>query len=119
MKKIGIIGNGVAAVTAIREIRRENQDVKIDVFTDEGYAYYPRPRLIALIADRETPGGIIQFEKDWYEKNNATLHVSEPVLGINPTTRSILSKTTTHFDYGRILITTGCHPFVPLIHGVE
>ena len=34
MTRIGIIGNGVAATTAVREIRSKNQDVEIDVFTD-------------------------------------------------------------------------------------
>lgn len=119
MKKIGIIGNGVSAVTAIREIRRADQDVNIDVFSDEGYGYYPRPKLIELIANRESLTEIVRYDHNWYEKNNSTLRLSEPVVGINPSSRSIMSKAATHFDYDRILITTGCHPFVPPIHGVE
>ena len=82
MTRIGIIGNGVAATTAIREIRSKDTKVEIDVFTDERHPYYPRPNLIDLIANKRTIKETIRHDLDWYEKNNVDLFLSTPVLQI-------------------------------------
>ena len=83
MTRIGIIGNGVAATTAIREIRGKNQTIEIDVFTDERHPYYPRPNLIDLIANRRTVKETIRHDLDWYLKNDVDLFLSTPVFQID------------------------------------
>ena len=70
MKRIAIIGNGVAATTAVREIRSKDKTLEIDVFTDERHPYYPRPNLIDLVANRRTVKETIRHDLDWYEKND-------------------------------------------------
>ncbi|MHA1636519.1 MAG: NAD(P)/FAD-dependent oxidoreductase [Candidatus Thorarchaeota archaeon] len=119
MKKIGIIGNGVAAVTAIREIRKLDEDVNIDVFSDERHYYYPRPKLIDFISGERTEEKIIQYGRDWYETQNVGLRISEPVSDIVTDSRSILTSKDTYFNYDKLLLAVGCHPFVPPIHGIE
>jgi nitrite reductase (NADH) large subunit len=119
MERIGIIGNGVAAVTAIREIRSNNRDVAIDVFTDERYTYYPRPKLIEYIAGRISKEDVIQYGEKWYKTHDVNLHLAEPVTEVIPTSLSILTEKRSYFNYDKILIAVGSHPFVPPIMGVE
>ena len=83
MKRIAIIGNGVAATTAVREIRSKTQDIDIDVYTDERHPYYPRPNLIDLVANRRTVKETIRHDLDWYEKNDVDLFLSTPVFQID------------------------------------
>ncbi|MFW9870677.1 MAG: FAD-dependent oxidoreductase, partial [Candidatus Thorarchaeota archaeon] len=81
--RLGIIGNGVAATTAVREIRNKDQQVEIDVFTDERHTYYPRPNLIDLVANRRTVKETIRYDLDWYEENDVDLFLSTPVFQID------------------------------------
>jgi nitrite reductase (NADH) large subunit len=119
MKRIGIIGNGVAATTAVREIRTKNETIEIDVFTDERHPYYPRPNLIDLIANRRTVKETIRYDLDWYEKNNVDLFLSTPVFQIDTDRMTVI---TTSQDYGRydsLLIAVGCRPFIPPFEGLH
>ena len=117
--KIGIIGNGVSAITAVREIARIEPGTKIDVFTDESHAYYPRPKLIDYIAGRVGEREVIQYDHEWYEKQGAQLHLSSGVTRIDGLTRNIVTQSSTHPNYDRVLIAVGSYPFVPPIKGVD
>lgn len=119
MKKIAIIGNGVAAVTAIRELRSRDTSLSIDIFAEEEYPYYPKPRLIDFIRGDIEKENVIQYDQSWYSKQNVNLHLSEPVLDIVPNSGSVLTSNSTYFGYDAILLTVGSNPFVPPIHGIE
>ena len=117
--RIGIIGNGVAATTAVRDIRSKDADVEIDVFTDERHAYYPRPNLIDLIAGRRTIKETIRYDLDWYEKQSTNLLRSKPVIQIDTKSKSVITTSTTHTDYDSLLIAVGSIPFVPPFEGIS
>jgi len=119
MNRIGIIGNGVAAITAAREIRKQDESVNIDIFTDEHHYYYPRPKLLEYISGQKTEEQIIQYDKDWYDKQNINLHQAEPVLDLVIDSKSILTQSNSYFNYDKILIAVGSNPFVPPIHGAD
>ncbi|MFW9848159.1 MAG: NAD(P)/FAD-dependent oxidoreductase [Candidatus Thorarchaeota archaeon] len=119
MNNIAILGNGVAAVTAIRELRRLDDQVPIDVFSDEKHAYYPKPKLIDFIRGDLDEKQVIQYDRDWYEKKGVNLRLDEPVQDIIPASRSVLTQKGTYIGYDRILMAVGSHPFVPPIHGTE
>ncbi|MGQ4912418.1 MAG: NAD(P)/FAD-dependent oxidoreductase [Candidatus Thorarchaeota archaeon] len=118
MKRIGIIGNGVAATTAVREIRNSDQTIAVDVFTDERHPYYPRPNLIDLVAGRRSIEETIRFDTDWYEKQEVTLFVSKPVVEVDTASKRVVTTSTTHPGYDSILIGVGCVPFVPPFRGL-
>ena len=119
LKRIGIIGSGVAATTAVREIRSKDADVEIDVFTDERHAYYPRPNLIDLIAGRRTIKETIRYNLDWYEEQSTNLLRSKPVIQIDTDSKDVITTSTTHTNYDSILIAVGSIPFVPPFEGLS
>ena len=119
MKHIGIIGNGVSAVTAIRELRIRNPDVMIDVFSDEGHLYYPRPRLIAFVRDWLGEEELIQYDIDWYRKMQVNLHLGEKVVDIIPSSKRILTELDSSYNYDKLLLVVGSNPFVPPFHGID
>ncbi|TFH11035.1 MAG: hypothetical protein E4H14_01400, partial [Candidatus Thorarchaeota archaeon] len=91
ISRIGIIGNGVAATTAVREIRNRNKEIEIDVFTDERHPYYPQPNLIDLIAKKKSIKETIRYDLDWYEENDVDLMLSTPVFQIDTKTKTVIS----------------------------
>ena len=119
MTRVGIIGNGVAATTAVREIRSKDQTLEIDVFTDERHPYYPRPNLIDLVADRRTVKETIRHDLDWYEKNDVDLFLSTPVFQIDTQKKRVISTSEDYGDYDSLLIAVGCRPFIPPFEGLN
>lgn len=119
MNKIGIIGNGVAATTAVREIRNKNQAIEIDVFTDERHPYYPRPNLIDLVANRRTIKETIRYDLDWYEKNDVNLFLSTPVFQIDTKRMAVISSSADFGSYDSLMIAVGCRPFIPPFEGLN
>jgi len=119
MTRVGIIGNGVAATTAIREIRDKDQSAEIDVFTDERHPYYPRPNLIDLVAGRRTIKETIRYDLDWYEKNDVDLFLSTPVFQIDTKRMAVISTSQDYERYDSLLIAVGCRPFIPPFEGLD
>ena len=119
MTRIGIIGNGVAATTAVREIRSKDKDVEIDVFTDERHPYYPRPNLIDLVAEKRTIKETIRHDLDWYEKNEVDLFLSTPVFQIDTKKMRVMTTSEDYGDYDSLLIAVGCRPFIPPFEGLD
>jgi nitrite reductase (NADH) large subunit len=119
MVKLGIIGNGVAATSAIRDVRGKDSEVGIDVFTDERYAYYPKPNLIDLVAGRRTIKETIRYDLDWYEEQSANLFTSTPVVRIETQSKKVITDTSVYSDYDSLLIAVGCIPFIPPFKGLE
>lgn len=117
--RIGIIGNGVAATTAIREVRDKDQSILIDVFTDERHPYYPRPNLIDLVANRRTIKETIRYDLDWYEKNDVDLFLSTPVFQIDTKRMAVISTSMDYEPYDSIMIAVGCRPFIPPFEGLH
>ncbi|MDH4215184.1 MAG: FAD-dependent oxidoreductase [Candidatus Thorarchaeota archaeon] len=113
------MGNGVATTTALREIRSIDSEIEIDVFSDERYAYYPRPNLIDFVADKRTIEETIRYHRDWYEEQNANLMTSKPVLQIETDSKTVITTTTTHSNYDSLLIAVGCIPFIPPFEGLS
>jgi nitrite reductase (NADH) large subunit len=119
MTRIGIIGNGVAATTAVREIRKKDEVIEIDVFTDERHPYYPRPNLIDLVAKRRTIKETIRHDLDWYEENSANLYLSTPVFQIDTKEKKVISTGEDYGNYDSLLIAVGSRPFIPPFEGLH
>ncbi|MHA2359227.1 MAG: NAD(P)/FAD-dependent oxidoreductase [Candidatus Thorarchaeota archaeon] len=117
--RLGIIGNGVAATTAVREIRSKDKKVEIDVFTDERHPYYPRPNLIDLVANKRTVKETIRHDLDWYEKNDIDLFLSTPVFQIDTERKRVMTTSEDYGDYDSLLIAVVCRPFLPPFEGLH
>jgi len=119
MAKIGIIGNGVAGTSAIREIRNLDSEVDIDVFSDERHPYYPKPNLMDFVGGFRTLEEVIRYGPDWYEKLNANLHLSTPVTHIDAGIRALSTPTGVFSGYSSLLVAVGSYPFVPPFEGLD
>ncbi|MHA2066854.1 MAG: NAD(P)/FAD-dependent oxidoreductase, partial [Candidatus Thorarchaeota archaeon] len=113
MTKVGIIGNGVAATSAIRELKTLDSDIEIDVFGDERHAYYPKPSLMEYVGGTRTPEEVIRYDQEWYENQGVNLHLATPVTHIDAGIRSLTTPSKIFTGYDALLLAVGSYPFVP------
>lgn len=102
-----IVGAGAAGINAATILRRKIQDLSIDVFSDEKYSFYSRPRLIEVLAKESTLERIYFHPESWYEANIISLHIGTRVMGIETDAHRVRIESGALFNYDKLLFATG------------
>lgn len=117
MAKVIIIGNNVAGTTAAKGIRDADPEVEIDIYTDEGIPYYPRPRLIEYIIGTVQEKDMPMYGPQWYEQNRIRLHLLHKAEKLNRQTKQIMISAKWQ-PYDKLVLATGSRAFVPPLVGL-
>ena len=114
--KVAIIGNNVAGTFTAQNIRSLNDDVEIEIFTQEKYPYYTRVNLPELISNKVTIDDLIVFKEDWYKSKRLNLHLNKKVSKIEPTSKKIQVEGEDHpFAFDKLVLALGSTPNIPTI----
>ncbi len=117
--KVIIAGNGVSSITLVKELKKLSNNANIEIFTDEPRPFYWRPRLIEILANEASIDRITPYDKKWYADHNVKLHLSDPVVKVNPNEKKLVSKSGLEVKYDVFVFANGCKPFVLPIPGKE
>ncbi|MBY9017332.1 MAG: FAD-dependent oxidoreductase [Candidatus Lokiarchaeota archaeon] len=114
--KVVIIGNNVAGTFTAQNLRSLNEDIEIEVFTQEQYPYYTRIKLPELIPEKVTIDSLIVFKEDWYDAKRINLHLNKKAVNIDPKNKSILfEKEDKPVLYDKLILALGSTPNIPPI----
>jgi nitrite reductase (NADH) large subunit len=118
--KLVMVGNGMAGVRTLEELRKIAPDVcDITVFGAEPYANYNRILLSPVLAGEQTIKDIMLNDVDWYAQNNITLHLGKKITKIDRARRLVIAEDGTAAEYDRLLLATGSNPFLLPVPGKE
>jgi len=113
-----IIGNSVAAVGAVRGIRKIDRQGNITVISRERHIAYGRPLISYLLGGLVTEKRMAYLPEDFYETNRVNLLLNSEVVGLNTDKKQVKLAGGDTIPYGKLLIATGGDPFVPPIEGM-
>jgi nitrite reductase (NADH) large subunit len=121
MRRLVVIGNGMAGVRTIEEIleRGGNEQFAITVFGAEPYGNYNRIMLSNVLAGLEDEAGIFLNELTWYTENHITLHAGTRIVRADRSTRLVHADDGTATPFDTLIIATGSHAFIPPIDGIR
>ena len=114
-----IIGNSVAAVGAIRGIRKVDQQGHITVLSRENHTAYGRPLISYLLGGTVTEKRMPYLPADFYEKNRVNLLLGAEVVAVESALSRVVLAGGETIPYDKLLIATGGDPFVPPIEGMN
>ena len=122
--KLVMVGNGMAGVRTLEELRKIAPDMyDITVFGAEPHPNYNRILLSPVLAGEMTIQDIILNDLQWYADNGITLHLGSKVTEIDRKNRSVIATDKNGelitVDYDRLLIATGSSPFILPVPGKE
>ena len=114
-----IIGNGIAGLKAAESIRKKDDNASIVIISKAADYTYWRTKLSELICKDFTNDDILVKKLDWYEKNNIEVKLKNEVEKLDLEGKKAILKNGDQIEYGKALIATGSHPFVPPIKNID
>ena len=117
-KRIIIVGNGIAAVTAIKAIREIDLDLEIYLIGQEKFYPYNRIRLSKGIFEKLGENNILLQKKEWYEQNKVKIFINTKVMNINTDSLELILGDGSKLKYDKLLIVTGSSNNIPPIDGI-
>jgi len=119
MTRYVIVGNGVAGTSAAEEIRKQDHQGSIDIFSIEDKSFYYRIRLPEVVAGDIQEDTIVAKSLNWYKDQGMNLHLETQVTAIDAEKKSLVTEYGQEFIYDRLLLATGSHSFIPPIQGSD
>ncbi len=117
VKRLVIVGAGVAGVTAAEEARKAAPDVAIVLVSRERSLPYYRLNLTRYLAGEVSADELIMQPEGWYRERRIDWQAGE-VMSIDREARRVGLRDGTWLLYDRLILAGGSHPFVPPIAGV-
>ena len=114
-----IIGNGIAGLSAAEEIRKNDEKGSILIVSDEKENTYWRTRLSELIAQDYTDEEILVKKESWYKDKNIEVKLDTHAEKIDKDKKEVTLGNGDVVEYGKLLIATGAHAFVPPIKNAD
>ncbi len=117
VRRVVIIGNGIAGITAADHIRRRHPDCQIHVIGREKHHLYNRMGLSRLIYGRSAMQGLYLMSDSWYDDHRITCWLNTHVSRIDPNAQTIELADGEVLPYDRLILATGSSSAVPPIDG--
>nr|WP_263323754.1 nitrite reductase large subunit NirB [Neobacillus sp. Marseille-Q6967] len=120
MKKLVMIGNGMAGVRTIEELLKiaPNQ-FEVTIFGEEPYPNYNRIKLSNILQGDTNFEDIIINSLDWYKENNIQLYTGETVNNIDTKEKKVYTDQGREVQYDELIIATGSKSFILPIPGAD
>lgn len=115
VKKVVIIGNGVAGTTAADQVRRYLPDCEITIISREPRHFYNRMAIAKLIEEDGSPDELILSTEDWYQQRNIECLLGAEATRIDSSEKVVVTDRGRYLEYDRVLLAGGSDSAIPPI----
>lgn len=112
-----IIGNGIAGLTAAKEIRKRDKESTISIITQEKYLTYYRIKLTEALESGIEENKLIIHDENWYRENKIETILGMKVTSIEEKNKKVILQNSEIIKYEKLLLATGSKAFIPPIEG--
>lgn len=119
MKKLVVVGNGMAGVACVEHILKQKPDLDITIFGDETHVNYNRILLSMVLAGEKSAEEIVLNDAEWYRANGIHARLGVRVARIDRSTGTVIDQDGEATPYDKLILATGSSAFIPPIPGVD
>lgn len=109
MKNVVIIGNGISGITAARNLRKSDSDVRITVISGETTHFFSRTALMYVYMGHMKFEHTKPYEDHFWEKNRIEL-LQKWVRTVDTRTKTLYFSDGERMNYGSLILATGSKP---------
>ena len=135
MRRVVIVGYGMAGARLADELRRRDQDISITIIGSEPHAAYNRVLLSTVVAGTMTPESTRLHDDKWAADHNIDLRLNHEVIEIDRAARTVVVQVRDEgllhppqveqgalqpepIPYDALVLATGSTPWVPPAEGL-
>jgi nitrite reductase (NADH) large subunit len=119
MKRLVVVGNGMAGMACVEQILKHGPRFHVTVFGDETHVNYNRVMLSSVLAGEKSADDITINTREWYARNEIDLRVGVRIVGVDPETRTVTGNDGSVTPYDTLLLATGSSAWMPPIDGLD
>jgi len=119
VKKLVVVGNGMAGVACVEQILRHKPKFEITIFGDETHVNYNRIMLSSVLAGEKSPDDIVLNGLDWYQQNDIDLRLGIRIVDVDPAAKTVMGDDGSITSFDKLLLATGSLPIIPSIQDVK
>lgn len=117
VRRVVIIGHGIAGVTAADHVRRLHPECEVTVVGKEKFPLYNRMGITRLIYGRSAMQGLYLLPEAWYGENRISCWLNTQAARIDPAGQTVSLAMGDELPYDRLILATGSASYVPPLAG--
>jgi len=119
MKRLVVVGNGMAGMACVEQILKHAPRFAITVFGDETHVNYNRVMLSSVLAGEKAADDIVIHTEEWYRTHGIDLRVGVRIVDVDPRAKTVTGDDGSVTAYDTLLLATGSSAWLPPIEGLD
>jgi nitrite reductase (NADH) large subunit len=119
MKRLVVVGNGMAGMACVEQILKYAPQFRITVFGDETHVNYNRVMLSSVLAGEKAADDIVIHSLDWYRQHQIDLRAGVRIVDVDPVAKTVTGDEGSVTPYDVLLLATGSSAWLPPIKGLD
>ncbi len=119
MKKLVVVGNGMAGTACVEQILRHSPKFQVTIFGDETHVNYNRILLSSVLAGEKGFDDIVLNGLEWYQQNGIDLRLGVRIVDVDASAKTVTADNGGVTEFDKLLLATGSLPIIPSIEDVK
>src|SRR4029077_12882837 len=119
MKKLVVVGNGMAGVGCVEQILRHAPAFDITILGEETHVNYNRILLSSVLAGEKPADEITLNPLEWYRRNDIRLRLGVKITDVDAERKTVTADDGSVIEYDTLLLASASSAFKPPIPGLD
>ena len=119
MKKLVVVGNGMAGMACLEQILGHGRQFDVTVFGEETHVNYNRVLLSSVLAGEKAADDIVINDLEWYRRHGITLRLGVRIVDVDANEKIVTGNDGSRTPYDTLLLATGSAPWLPPVAGLD
>ncbi len=119
MKRIVIVGNSAAGISAVETIRENDKESSVRIVSAEPYLAYHRHKILDYLEGKIKERDLFYRDNDFYKNHAVELLLEKEAVELNLNKKKLIFKDREFVEFDELLIAAGRRVTLPNMKGIQ